>query len=155
MCNKFLIYWLVNLRASGNYSGTPFILRYGLRNAKLGFQAMLSCATLRFFSLTDQCYIPISRRSCSGALQIYWAVPHSDFNGRWPSMEDNLQWKTTFGGRRPSMEDDLQWKTTFNGRRPLMEDDLQVKTTFNGRRHLIEYTFNGTRPWSKPLQQQI
>ena len=27
-------------------------------------------------------------------------------------MEDNLQWKMTFDGRRPSMKDDLQWKTT-------------------------------------------
>ena len=23
--------------------------------------------------------------------------------GRWPSVEDDLQWKTTFIGRRPSM----------------------------------------------------
>jgi hypothetical protein len=37
---------------------------------------------------------------------------------RRPSMEDDLQWKTTSNGRRPPMEDDLQWKTTSNGRQP-------------------------------------
>ena len=26
-----------------------------------------------------------------------------------------MLWKTTFDGRQPSMEDDLQWKTTVNG----------------------------------------
>ena len=43
--------------------------------------------------------------------------------GRRPSMEDELQRKTTFDRRQPSMEDDLRWKTTFVGRRPSMEDD--------------------------------
>ena len=32
--------------------------------------------------------------------------------------------KTTFDGRRPSMDDNLWWMTTFDGRRPLMEDEL-------------------------------
>ena len=32
--------------------------------------------------------------------------------------------KVTFDGRRPSMEDDLLWKMTFDGRQPFMEDDL-------------------------------
>jgi hypothetical protein len=38
-------------------------------------------------------------------------------NGRCSPME--------FNGRRPSIEDDLQWKITFNGRRPSMKDNLQ------------------------------
>ena len=70
------------------------------------------------------------------------------FDGRRPTIKDNLSWKTTydgrrtsmednFDGRRPLMEDDLRWKTTFDGRLPLMEDDLWRKTTFNGRRLLI------------------
>ena len=39
-------------------------------------------------------------------------------------MEDKLQWKMNFNGRQPSMEDNLQkednlqWKRTFNGRQP-------------------------------------
>ena len=60
------------------------------------------------------------------------------FDGRWPSVEDNLWWKTTIGGRQPLLEDDLRWKTTFVGRRPLVEDDLRWKTTFSGRRLLVE-----------------
>ena len=30
-------------------------------------------------------------------------------------MEDDFWWKTNFGGRRPSVEDNLQRKTTFAG----------------------------------------
>ena len=37
------------------------------------------------------------------------------------------------GGRQPSVEADIQWKTTFVGRQPLMEDTLRWKTTFSGR----------------------
>ena len=40
-------------------------------------------------------------------------------DGRRPSVEDDLWWKTIFDGRRPSVEDDLRWKTAFGGRRPL------------------------------------
>jgi len=36
-------------------------------------------------------------------------------HGRRPSLEDELQWKTTFGGRRHFVEDNLRWKTTFAG----------------------------------------
>ena len=143
ICNKFLSFWLVNCPASGNCSGTPFILRYGLINAKLGFQAMLSCATLRFFSLTDQCYIPIFR--------IGYAAEHSKFTEQCHAqilMEDNLRWKTTFNGRRPSMEDDLQWKTTFNGRRPSMEDDFQWKPPLNGRWPSMEDTLQWKTPFN-------
>ena len=43
------------------------------------------------------------------------------FDGRQPSMEDELSLKTTVNGKRPSMEDDILWKTTFNTRRPLGE----------------------------------
>ena len=50
-----------------------------------------------------------------------WATT---FNGRHPSMEDDLRWKTTYDGRRPMMEDDLRWKTTYDGRQPMIEDDL-------------------------------
>ena len=42
-------------------------------------------------------------------------------DGRRPSVEDNLQWKTTFGGRWLSVEDNFWWKTTFSGRRPWVE----------------------------------
>ena len=60
------------------------------------------------------------------------------FDGRRPSMEENLRWKTTFDRRRPSMEDDLRWKTTFDGRRPSVEDDLRGQrreTTLNHMAH--------------------
>ena len=39
----------------------------------------------------------------------------------------------TFDGRQPSMEEDLQWKKTFDGRQTLIEEDLQQKTAFDGR----------------------
>ena len=52
-------------------------------------------------------------------------------------MEDDLQGKKTFDGRWPSIEGNLWWKTTFNGR-PLL-----WQTTFNGRHHSMEDTFNG------------
>ena len=39
------------------------------------------------------------------------------FGGRRPSMEDNLQWKTTFGGRQTSVEE-------VGEKQPLVEDDL-------------------------------
>ena len=28
---------------------------------------------------------------------------------RWPSVEDDLKWKSNFNGRRPSVKDDLPW----------------------------------------------
>ena len=55
--------------------------------------------------------------------------------------------KKTFDGRRPSMEDDLRWKTTFNGRRPLMEDDLSRKTSFDGRRPLTVVNSDVMQHW--------
>ena len=66
--------------------------------------------------------------------------PSMEDDLRWktPLMEDDLQWKTTFDGRRPSMEDNLRWKTTFDGRRPWMENDLGSKTTLDGRRPWME-----------------
>ena len=36
------------------------------------------------------------------------------YDGRRPSIEDDLRWKTTFDGRRPSMEDDFRWKMTYD-----------------------------------------
>ena len=63
------------------------------------------------------------------------------FSGRWPSDEDDLQWKTTFIRRKPSVEYDLQWKTAFGGRRPSVEDGLPWKTTFSGRRPSMEDKF--------------
>ena len=80
------------------------------------------------------------------------AVGRQPFCGRWPSMQDNLCWKTTFGGRRPSVEDNIWWKTTFSGRRPSVEDDLRCKTTFDGRWPSVEdnlcwkMTFGGRQP---------
>jgi hypothetical protein len=44
--------------------------------------------------------------------------------GRCPSMEDDLQWKTTSNGRGTPMED-----KTSNGKRPPMEDNIHWKTT--------------------------
>ena len=41
--------------------------------------------------------------------------------GSWPSVEEDLRWKTTFGGRQRSVEDDLLWKTTFSGRQPSLD----------------------------------
>ena len=55
------------------------------------------------------------------------------FEGRRPSMEDDLKWKTTFDERRPSMKDNLRWKATFDGRLPLMEDNQRRNTSFDGR----------------------
>ena len=43
------------------------------------------------------------------------------FDGRRPSVEDDLQWKMTFGGRRPVVEEDLQWKINFNRRQPVLD----------------------------------
>ena len=54
---------------------------------------------------------------------------------KWPSVEDDLWWKTNFGGRRPSVEDDLLWKTPFVGTRPSVEDYLWWKTTLVGSLH--------------------
>ena len=74
------------------------------------------------------------------------------FGERWSLVEDDLWWKMTFGGRQPSVEDELLWKTTFGGRHPLVEDDLRKKTTFCGRRPLLEddlwrkTTFVGRQP---------
>ena len=71
---------------------------------------------------------------------------------RHPSIEDDLQWKTTINGRRPSMEDDLRWKTTFDGRQPLLEHNLRWKTSLDGRRASIEdklrwkTSFDGRQP---------
>ena len=42
------------------------------------------------------------------------------------------------GRRRPSVEDDLQWKTTIDGRQPLMEDEIQWKTSFGGSLHAAQ-----------------
>ena len=79
------------------------------------------------------------------------------FDGRQPSMEDNLRWKMTFKGRklskedisgvaweqlvgkrRSSMEDDLRCKTTFDVRRSSMEENLSWRMTFDGRQSLME-----------------
>ena len=49
------------------------------------------------------------------------------WGGRGPSVEDDLQRKTTFSGRQPSVEDNLWWKTTFGGRRPSVEDNLLLE----------------------------
>ena len=72
-------------------------------------------------------------------LKCAWEFNHFSYvPGEWrtgwrrPSVEDDLQWKTTFGGRKPSVEDNLWWKMTFFGRWPLVEDDLQWKMTFCG-----------------------
>jgi hypothetical protein len=43
----------------------------------------------------------------------------------------------TSNGRRPSMEDDLQWKTTSNGRRPPMEDDHNILKVENLSSHSL------------------
>ena len=95
VCNKFLSFWLVNRPASGNSSGTQFIHRYGLNNAKLGCQTRLSCATLRFFILTwPMLYSDLQNGSCSAQ----------------PLTEDNLWRKMTFDRRRPLMEDNLWWR---------------------------------------------
>ena len=50
-------------------------------------------------------------------------------NVRRPSMED-------YDGRGPSMEDNLRWKTTFNGRRPSMEDDNEDDLKNNEYLHI-------------------
>jgi hypothetical protein len=50
------------------------------------------------------------------------------YNVRGPQNTNTLQVllrKTTYNGRPPTMEDDLQWKKTYNGRQPTMEDDIQ------------------------------
>ena len=48
-------------------------------------------------------------------------------------MEYYLWWKTAFDGRQPSMGDNLLWTTTLDGRWPWMEDDFGWKTTFDRR----------------------
>ena len=55
----------------------------------------------------------------------------TNFGGRRPSVEYNLQWK-------PSVEDDLQWKTSFGGTRPLVEHDLRWNTTFSVRQPSLD-----------------
>ena len=70
--------------------------------------------------------------------RLSWAMPHSGLkpkNKNDPKEEDDIQWKTVSDGRRPSMEDGLRWRTTFyfdgrwpnDERRPLTEDDLWRK----------------------------
>ena len=72
--------------------------------------------------LKDQAYnCLIHLGGSSGAA----GIQNMTLDGRRPSMEDDLRWKTPFDGRRLSMEEDLRWKTTFDGRRPSMEDDLR------------------------------
>ena len=99
--------------------------------ALLGFPVFFSRLSL---SKRPSSYCLIHFVGSSGAA---WRQK-TTFNGRRPSMEDDLRWKTTFDGRRPSMEDDLPWKMTdgrmwggggclwvkfpFKRRRPLMED---------------------------------
>ena len=46
------------------------------------------------------------------------------------------RWKMTFNGRRPSMEDNLLWKTTYDRRQHSMENDLRCKTSYDGRKLL-------------------
>ena len=46
--------------------------------------------------------------------------------------------EVTFDGRRPSVKDDLWWKATFGGRQPLVEDDPWCKMTFCESRPLVE-----------------
>ena len=55
----------------------------------------------------------------------------TNFDGRWPSMEDDLRRKMTFVGRQSFTKDDLWWKTTFDGRQPSMEDDQCVLVLFS------------------------
>ena len=53
------------------------------------------------------------------------------------------------GGRWPSMEDDLRWKTTFDGRWPYMEDDTDTDTDTNtdgGGRLLVKFPFKRVFP---------
>ena len=59
----------------------------------------------------------------------------TNFDWRWPSMEDDFRWKMTFNGRRPSMDDDLWWK-------PTMRTTSKTKRTYT----LLE----GTRRWTYP-----
>ena len=42
---------------------------------------------------------------------------------QWKTSLNTLQWMTNFNGKRPSMEDNL----TFNGRQLSREDNLQLK----------------------------
>ena len=157
VCNKFLSFWLVNCPASGpgNCSGTPFIYRYGLSNAKLGCQIRLSCATLRFFILTDQCYILICGMG-HAVHNLWWKTT---LDGRQPLMEDPLWQKTTFDrrgplmrkmiydGRQPLKEDNLGQKTRYDGRLPLTEDNLWQKTIFDRRGPLTwKTTYDGRQP---------
>ena len=58
--------------------------------------------------------------------------------GRWPSVEDDLCWKTTFSGRQTLVEDHLRWKLTFGGSRPSVVEILWWKTNLGGIRSLLE-----------------
>ena len=62
------------------------------------------------------------------------------FDGRRPSVEDDLLWKTTFVGRQPIVEDYLQWQTTFSGRRPSL-DPCMLPTPLCGIFLLYELIF--------------
>ena len=53
--------------------------------------------------------------------------------GRWPSVEDDLWWKTTFGRRQPLVEKYLRWKMTFCGRRPFVGRQPSVDDDLSGR----------------------
>ena len=68
------------------------------------------------------------------------------YNGRRPSLEDNLSWKTTYIGRQswmiafvkrlPSLED--AGKKTFDERQPFIGDNLCWTTPFIERQPLNE-----------------
>ena len=45
----------------------------------------------------------------------------------------------TLDGRQPTMEDNLQWKTTFNGIQPSTEDDFQYKTPLEEETELLNW----------------
>ena len=98
---------------------------------------LLDIAQILNLSLDDQTTLYM--------VQILWIK--TNFNGRWPPMEDDLQWKTTYNGRWPqnieswisqqplieSYSDfklQLIWPTifckSFKWRRPPIEDDLKI-----------------------------
>merc|ERR1711984_4291 len=68
-----------------------------------------------------------------------------DQNGRRP------KWKTTFDGRQPSMEDDLQWKMTNKGR--IIMGEVSLQKSFPIGRHTALDIFRFAVFFSKWLQK--
>ena len=58
----------------------------------------------------------------------------SHLKWRQPSIEDDLQWKTTSNGRWPPLD------VTPNGRRPPIEEDLKILEVEYLSNHLLDYT---------------